>query len=125
MKHAGWSRFAWNWGLARKQEASQQMGKMPTAADLHKELNARKKTDSPWMYEVSTCAPQEALRDLDTAYKQASRRLKEGKRGKKVGWPRFQSRNKAIGGFRLTGSIPIFQDRIQLILPRKCGVVKA
>lgn len=114
LKHAGCSRFAWNWGLAKKQEAYKQTGKMPTAVDLHKELNALKKTDYPWMYDVSKCAPQEALRDLDAAYKHAYRRVKEGKRGKKVGWPRFKSRKKAIGGFRLTGSIHIFEDSIQL-----------
>lgn len=80
-KHAGWSRFAWNWGRAKKQEAYKQTGKMPTAVDLHKELNALKKTDYPWMYDVSQCAPQEALRDLDAAYKHVYRRLKESKRG--------------------------------------------
>jgi len=117
LKHAGCARFAWNWGLARKQEAYQQTGKMPTAIDLHKELNALKKAEYPWMYEVSKCAPQEALRDLDLAYRNAYRRLKEkgaGKASGKVGWPRFKSRNKAIGSFRLTGSIHIFPDRIQL-----------
>jgi putative transposase len=114
LKHAGCSRFAWNWALAKKQEAYKQAGKMPTAVDLHKELNALKKTDYPWMYDVSKCAPQEALRDLDAAYKHAYRRMKEGKRGKKVGWPRFKSRNKAIGGFRLTGSIHISEKSIQL-----------
>lgn len=114
LKHAGCSRFAWNWGLARKQEAYKQTGKMPTAVDLHKELNALKKTEYPWMYDVSKCAPQEALRDLDAAYKHAYRHLKEGKCGKQVGWPRFKSRNKAIGGFRLTGSIHIFEKSMQL-----------
>lgn len=114
LKHAGCSRFAWNWGLTRKQEAYQATGNMPTAIDLHKELNALKQTEYPWMYEVSKCAPQEALRDLDAAYKHAFRRLKAGKRGKKVGWPRFKKRSKTIGGFRLTGSIHIFANRIQL-----------
>jgi putative transposase len=113
-QHAGCSRFAWNWGLARKQEAYKATGKMPTAIDLHKDLNALKQTDYPWMYEVSKCAMQEALRDLDAAYKHAYSRLKEGKRGKKVGWPRFKKRSKAIGGFRLTGHIHIFSDHIQL-----------
>lgn len=114
LQHAGCARFAWNWGLARKQEAYQQTGKRPTAVDLHKELNLLKKTDYPWMYESSKCAPQEALRDLDMAYKHAYRRLKEGKRGKQVGWPKFKSRNKGIGGFRLTGSIHIDEKTIQL-----------
>lgn len=114
LKHAGCSRFAWNWGLTRKQEAYQATGNMPTAIDLHKELNALKQTEYPWMYEVSKCAPQEALRDLDAAYKHAFRRLKAGKRGKKVGWPRFKKRSKTIGGFRLTGTLHIYANRIQL-----------
>jgi putative transposase len=65
---------------------------MPSAIDLHKALNALKKTDYPWMYDVSKCPMQEALRDLDKAYKRAYRRLAEGKRGKQVGWPKFKSR---------------------------------
>src|SRR5687768_16467974 len=45
----------------------------PSAVDLHRELNTLKKKPVqeggiPWMYEVSKCAPQEALRDLDRAY---------------------------------------------------------
>jgi putative transposase len=117
LKHAGCARFAFNWGLARKKQAFQLGQKIPTAVDLHKELNALKATDYPWMYECSKCAPQEALRDLDVAYKNAFRRLKEKKAGKKsvkVGWPRFKSRNKGIGGFRLTGSIHIHKKTIQL-----------
>ena len=99
-------------GLARKKQAFELGQKIPTAIDLHKELNALKATDYPWMYEVSKCAPQEALRDLDMAYKNAYRRLGE-KKGK-VGWPRFKSRNKGIGGFRLTGTIQIHTKTIQL-----------
>src|SRR5258708_37479687 len=89
-------------GLARKKQAFELRQKIPTAIDLHKELNALKATDYPLMYECSKCAPQEALRDLDVAYKNAYRRLGEKKAGKqvKVGWPRFKSRNKGIGGFR-------------------------
>jgi putative transposase len=116
LKHAGCARFAFNWGLASKKQAYQLGQKIPTAIDLHKELNALKATDYPWMYEVSKCAPQEALRDLDVAYKNAYRRSGEKKAGKKVkvGWPRFKSRNKGIGGFRLTGSIHIYKKTIQL-----------
>ena len=69
LKHAGASRFAYNWGLARSKEAYRTTGKRPTAVDLHRELNALKQTDFPWMYETSKCAPQEALRDLEKAYK--------------------------------------------------------
>ena len=69
LKHAGCARFAYNWGLARSQEVYRTTGKRPSAATLHKELVTLKQTDYPWMYEVSKCAVQEALRDLDTAFK--------------------------------------------------------
>jgi putative transposase len=116
LKHAGCARFAYNFGLARKKQAFELGQQIPTAIDLHKDLNALKATDYPWMYECSKCAPQEALRDLDVAYKNAYRRLGEKKAGKKiqVGWPRFKSRNKGIGGFRFTGTIHIHQQTIQL-----------
>jgi len=52
LKHAGASRFAYNWGLARSQEAYRTTGKRPTAIDLHKQQNALKPTDFPWMYEL-------------------------------------------------------------------------
>ena len=29
----------------------------------------KKKTEFPWLYDISKCVPQEALRDLDKAYK--------------------------------------------------------
>ena len=117
LKHAGCARFAYNWGLARKQAAYKAGEKVPSALDLHKELNALKQSDYPWMYEVSKCAPQEALRDLDTAYKHFFRKLKLKKQGKyrgKLGFPTFKKKSKAIGSFRLTGSINVFADAVQL-----------
>ncbi len=117
LKHAGVARFAYNWGLARSQEASRTTGKRPPAIDLHKDLNRLKQTDYPWMYEVSKCAPQEALRDLDTAYKNFYRRATRKTQGKlrgKVGFPTFKKRSKGIGSFRLTGAIKVFENSVQL-----------
>src|SRR5215472_15184203 len=82
-RHAGAARSADNWGLARKQEACKATGKSPSAIDLHRELNTLKKTELPWMYEVSKCAPQEALRNLDNAFAHFFRRCKL-KRGSKL-----------------------------------------
>jgi putative transposase len=117
LKHAGCARFAYNWGLARAQEAYRTTGKRPTAIDLHRQLNALKPSDFPWMYEVSKCAMQEALRDLDTAYRHFFRKFKLKKEGKfrgKVGYPRFKKKSKGIGSFRLTGAIKVFSDAVQL-----------
>lgn len=117
LKHAGASRFAYNWGLARKIAAYRDGKKTPTAIDLHKELNTLKQTEYPWMYEVSKCAPQEALRNLDKAYANFFHKAKLKKQSKykgKPGFPKFKRRSKAIGSFRLTGSIKVFSRAVQL-----------
>ncbi|MFL5664798.1 MAG: RNA-guided endonuclease InsQ/TnpB family protein [Ktedonobacteraceae bacterium] len=116
-KHAGCARKAYNWGLARKQQASAAGLPMPNAKQLHKELNALKATEFPYMYEVSKCAPQEALIDLDDAFKHFFRKTTLKKQGQfrgKCGYPKFKSRKKGIGGFRLTGAIHVFEKSIQL-----------
>src|SRR5476651_1970071 len=119
LQHAGAKRWAFNWGLRRKIEEYEKTGKSPSAVALHRELNRLKKAPPaeggvPWMYEVSKCAPQEALRDLDLAFQNFFRRLKTGE---KPGFPRFKSKKKGIGSFRLTGAIRVFERHIQL--PRR------
>lgn len=116
-QHAGAARYAYNWGLRRKQEAYAVTGESPSAIDLHRELNAMKKTELRWMYEVSKCAPQEALRNLDNAFAHFFRRSKlkqEGKLNGRVGYPHPKTKKKGLGSFRLTGSITVFPRAIQL-----------
>jgi len=73
-RHAGAARFAYNWGLEWKSNVHaynllpHPKLKTPTAVDLHRELIRLKKGELSWLYEVSKCAPQEALRDLDVAF---------------------------------------------------------
>jgi len=112
LQHAGAARFAYNWGLRRKQEAYAATGKSPSAVDLHRELTALKKTEFPWMYEVSKCAPQEALRNLDKAFYGFFRRCKQGVA--KKGYLKFKSRKQGIGSFSLTGAIHVTDRTIQL-----------
>ena len=117
LKHAGTARFAYNWGLAQCEEAYRTTKKFLTSKELHRRLNALKASEYPWMYDVSKCAAQEALRDLEQAYKNAFRRCKLKKEGKfkgKVGFPTFKKRSKAIGSFTLTGSLHVFEKSIQL-----------
>ncbi len=116
-KHAGCARKAFNWGLTRKQEARAAGLPMPNAKQLHKELNALKASEFPYMYEVSKCAPQEALIDLDDAFKHFFRKATLKKRGQfdgNCGYPKLKSRKKGIGGFRLTGAIHVHEKSIQL-----------
>lgn len=116
-KHAGAARFAYNWGLARRIELYQQTGKSPNAIEQHRELNRLKKTEYPWLYEVSKCAPQEAFRDLDRAFQNFFRGLKEGR---KAGFPRFRKKGRD-DRFRLTGAIRVVGRAVQL--PR-LGVIR-
>ncbi|WP_220198812.1 helix-turn-helix domain-containing protein [Ktedonospora formicarum] len=44
-KHAGAARWAFNYGLRRKQEAYKAGQKTPTAIDLHREINALKPSE--------------------------------------------------------------------------------
>jgi putative transposase len=117
LQHAGTARFAYNWGLKRYQEEYAAGRKTPTAISLHKELNAKKKTDFPWMYNVSKCAPQEALRNLEKAFKDFFNNVKKKKSGKfkgKLGYPKIKTKKKGIGSFRLTGAIHVHEKHIQL-----------
>jgi putative transposase len=116
-KHAGAARWTYNWGLQRKQEEYRQTGKSPNAMELHRELNTLKHTAVPWMYEVSKCAPQEALRNLDRAFAGFFRRVQRKKAGQykgKLGYPQRKSKKRGFGSFRLTGSIIVFPAAIQL-----------
>ena len=86
LQHAGCARFVYNWGLERKIEARKNGEKTLTAIDLSKELNLLKKTEFPWMYTLSKCAPQEALRNLDNAFKDFFRRCNKKSKGKTGMW---------------------------------------
>jgi putative transposase len=117
LQHAGTARFAYNWGLARRQAHYKATGKGLNAIALHKELNALKQTEFPWMYEVSKCAAQEALRDLDSAYQHFFRRWQQKSAGQykgKLGFPRFKSKKRGIGSFTFTGHIHVTEETIQL-----------
>src|SRR5215211_7177622 len=88
--HAGAARWAWNWGLSVQRKAFQRRGQTMNAMELHRLLNRLKRIPRyGWLYEVSKCAPQEALRDLDRAYANYVRGRKSGRR---VGLPRFKKR---------------------------------
>jgi putative transposase len=117
LQHAGAARVAYNWGLRRKIESYETTGKSPTAVDLHRELNALKHVPKaeggfPWMYEISKCAPQEALRNLDRAFDGFFRRCKTG--AKRKGYPKFKNRKCGIGTFTLTGAIRVAEKAIRL-----------
>lgn len=104
-KHAGVARHAWNWGLYICLKALETKENLPSAMDLHKRLVAEVKSTNPWYYEVSKCAPQEALRHL---HKAVHGWLRVPGRGK----PKFKKKN-VKDSFYLEGSIKISGNKIK------------
>jgi putative transposase len=118
-QHAGTARFVWNWSLARRIErfhSQDNEGKFTNYIAEHKDLVVLKATEFSWMYSVSKCAPVEALRHLDKAFKSFWARRKEG-----VGFPRFKKRGVSRDSFYLQGPFRI-QDRY-IKLP-KIGTIR-
>lgn len=112
-RHAGTARHAYNWGLALCKQVlvynkanPQNKINFPTAIDLHKFCNATVKVEKPWYYEVSKCAPQEALRNLSKAFKRMHQ-------VKGSGFPKFKKKNVA-DIFYLEGSLHIVGNKIKL-----------
>ena len=104
-QHAGVARHAYNWGLAICKQAIESKQKLPTAIDLHKRLVAEVKKENPWYYQVSKCAPQQALRNLEQAFKRW--------KGRQGGFPRFK-RKGVQDSFYLEGNIRISGNRIKV-----------
>jgi putative transposase len=60
---SGTARFAYNWALgARKKQY--QAGAKPSEVCLRRQLNALKREQYRWMFDVTKCAVQEAIVDL-------------------------------------------------------------
>jgi putative transposase len=113
LQHAGLARFVYNWGLEQRitrYKNNQGAERFTDAMKQHKLLTSLKRTQFAWMYEYSKCVPQEALRNLDRAFKNFYRGLKTGE---KVGFPRFKKRG-VRESFRLNGTIRFEGRKIQL-----------
>ncbi|MHA1216271.1 MAG: RNA-guided endonuclease InsQ/TnpB family protein [Candidatus Thorarchaeota archaeon] len=101
LQACGVARFCFNWGLAewkRQYEA----GKKPSAYKLKKQLNAIKRQEFPWMYDVTKCAVDTGFRNLDAAFRNFFRRCKNG--DTKKGYPRFKSKKRSRKSLRMDGS---------------------
>jgi putative transposase len=112
-QHAGVARFVYNWGLEQRInlfKINQGKDRFTNAMKQHKLLTSLKRTQFPWMYECSKCAPQEALRDLHKAFQNFYRGRKMGK---SVGFPQFKRKGER-DSFRLNGTIRFGGRRIQL-----------
>jgi putative transposase len=114
----GGARFAYNWGLKQRIDLYTKEKKSTSSITQHKEFNKLKKTEYTWAYLYSKCVFQSALQDLEEGFNNFFRGIKTHK---KVGFPKFKSKKNPKQSFRLTGTIKIHSNKIQL--PR-LGILK-
>jgi putative transposase len=110
-KSAGVARFAYNWGLRERISLYEKEKKCLSFFDQTKILCLIKKVKFPWMYDVSKCAPQESLKNVDKAFKNFFRGLKQGK---KVGFPKFKSKHRSKQAFSISYGFYVSQYEIKI-----------
>lgn len=116
-KTFGCTRFVYNYFLAQRISEYNTSGKSSTRFQQDKSLTLLKQ-QIEWLQEPDKCALQNALKDLDTAYKNFFRSVKSNG---KVGFPQFKSKRNRRKSYKTNSNIVIFKDRVRL---PKLGLVK-
>jgi putative transposase len=94
-KACGCARLAFNWGLAEWQR-QHEAGEKPSAYGIKKKFNGIKRTQFPFVLEVTKWAPEEAFRNLDSAFRHFFSR--------RNGHPQFKKKSQR-DSFYVSGSV--------------------
>lgn len=116
----GCCRFVWNHYLALRKKLYERDGKTLNYNACSGDMTQLKKV-LPWLREVDATALQSSLRDLDTAYQNFFRRVKQGG---KSGYPRFKSKHGHRRSYKskcVGANIKVLNKAVQL---PKLGTVK-
>jgi putative transposase len=104
-KAFGCARVVFNDGLHARQEAHQAGRPYLSDAELSARLTAAKKTpERQWLGEVSAVVLQQALADLNAAYRNFFASLKGERKSQRVGPPRLRSRKGRRQAIRFTAN---------------------
>ena len=104
---AGARRFVWNWALAECQAHYRESGKSLPWAELSRRLTALKQQpDRRWLNQVDAQALQQVLADLRRAYRNFF--------AKRAGFPRFKSRKRDRGRFRIPQRVRVADRRVYI-----------
>ena len=118
-QHSGVARHAYNIGLNYCNELFKIGEKTPSSITLHKWLVATVKKENPWYYESSSKCSQQALRNLETAFKNFHKLQKKSgynlkdKKGFLKGIPNFKKKGFK-DSFYLEGAIRVENSLIKL-----------
>jgi len=115
-KTFGCVRYVYNYFLAQRIEAYNKYGKTLSFYEQCKDLTELKQKYE-WLREPDKCALQNALRNLDAAYKNFFRRVKNGE---KPGFPKFKSKLNHKLSYK-TSYVSICNNKIKF---GKLGLVK-
>lgn len=125
-RNFGCCRYVFNYFLAQRQEQYMKNGKAPTRFQQDKSLTALKQ-ELPWLKEADSTSLQATLQDLDTAYQNFFRRVKQGE---KPGYPRFKRKHDHRQSYKskcVGTNIKVLDRAVQL--PKlgkvKCRISKA
>lgn len=119
-RNFGCCRYVFNHFLAQKQEHYKMTGKAPTRFQQDKALTSMKQ-ELPWLKEADSTSLQATLQDLDTAFQNFFRRVKNGE---KPGYPRFKSKKDRRQSYKskcVGTNIKVLEKAVQL---PKLGLVK-
>ena len=112
-KTFGCCRYVYNYFLAKSIEDYKTKGKSNSCYDNIRELTQLKK-ELTWLSDVDSSSLQQSLKNLDTAYKNFFRRVKQGKT---PGFPKFKKKStgesyKTVNYNQIT--IPIKNNKIKI-----------
>lgn len=117
-KTFGCTRFVYNHYLAKRIELHQNEKQSLSYGLCSADMTQLKK-ELTWLKEVDSTALQSSLKDLDVAYQNFFRRIKQG--NQKAGFPKFKSKRNNHKSYKTKMSIKLKEKTIQL---PKLGLVK-
>jgi putative transposase len=104
-KACGVARFAYNWGLAEWGHMYK-AGESPSWMSLNRKLNSVKRTEFPWMLDVTKCAPLAALSNLGDAFQKFFT--------KKAKYPKFKKRGAHDSFYLANDKFSVKNKRIRI-----------
>ncbi len=101
-QHAGASRFIYNHFLNLQKDNYENGGKYISYVDMANELPILKyDPDTSWLRSIESTSLQQSLKNLDQAYQNFFNSNSGKRKGRKVGFPKFKSRNRSKSSFTM------------------------
>lgn len=102
-QHAGASRFIYNYFLNLQKENFEAGGKYISYVDMANQLPTLKNDkDTSWLKKIESTSLQQSLKNLDQAYQNFFNSNSGKRKGRKVGFPKFKSKNRSRSSFTMT-----------------------